>query len=96
MPGSVPRPAPGSAPQLTFPTSTSHFLLDQNLDPAQQQVVLSATAAEGEQLVFELDGARVCTVSAPFRCPWQLQRGAHTLHVRGRGGISPALTFRVD
>ncbi|MEY4549877.1 MAG: hypothetical protein RL685_6072 [Pseudomonadota bacterium] len=93
---SAPQVAPGSAPRLTFPTSTSHFLLDENLDPAQQQIVLSATAAEGEQLVFELDGARVCAVSAPFRCPWQLQRGAHTLQVHGRRGTSAALAFRVD
>ncbi len=89
-------PERASAPRLTFPTSGSHFLLDGNLAAAQQELVLAASAARDERLVFELDGALICTVSAPFRCPWQLRRGAHTLQVRGRHGASSALTFHVD
>jgi hypothetical protein len=81
---------------LLFPLPRARFLLDGNLQEEQQQIVLSAQAPQGEQLVFEVDGQSVCRVGVPFQCPWHLRRGAHRARVRSVSGASEAVSFSVE
>jgi penicillin-binding protein 1C len=83
-------------PAILFPSSSARFVLDRHLDPAQQQIVLSAQAPAHVRLAFELDGAVVCEVALPFRCPWRLAPGRHELVVRGSSGASPRVSFSVE
>jgi penicillin-binding protein 1C len=83
-------------PEIVFPRASAVFVLDGHLEPAQQQIVLAAQAAADARLVFELDGAVVCEVALPFRCPWQLARGKHVLSVREASGPSQRVHFSVQ
>ncbi|HKO91288.1 MAG TPA: hypothetical protein VJU61_09060, partial [Polyangiaceae bacterium] len=91
-----PRAALGSLPTLLFPPPSARFLLDGHLHAEQQQIVLSARAPASESITFELDGAVICQVGVPFKCPWQLQRGSHAVRVLSRHGASPSVRFSVE
>ena len=83
-------------PALLFPEPRTRFVLDAHLSLEQQQIVLRARAPAAERLAFELDGAVVCDVAVPFKCPWQLERGSHTVRVLGSHGASPSVRFSVE
>jgi penicillin-binding protein 1C len=89
------RPAP-VLPALVFPEPRTRFVLDGHLSTEQQQIVLTARAPAAERLVFELDGAVVCEVGVPFKCPWQLERGSHAVRVLSSHGASPSVRFSVE
>ena len=83
-------------PELVFPKPSARFVLDGNLNAEQQQIILSAHAAAGSRLVFEMDGRQLCDVDIPFKCPWQLRRGGHELTVRNQQGQGSTVRFAVD
>ncbi len=96
-------PAPPAAvgddkarPQVVFPQPSARFVLDDNLNSEQQQLVLSAHAAAGSRLVFEMDGTEVCEVAIPFKCPWRLRRGRHELVVRAGRRNASSVRFTVE
>jgi penicillin-binding protein 1C len=86
----------GASPEVVFPKPSARFILDGNLNSEQQQIILSAQAAVGSRLVFEMDGKQVCEVDVPFKCPWQLRRGGHELEVRNEQGQGSTVRFAVD
>lgn len=56
---------------------------------AQQQIVLSAEApSDSGKLGFYVDGRLAGWSAAPFRLPWTLSRGKHSVLVRSSQGLS--------
>jgi penicillin-binding protein 1C len=97
-PAAAGQPLSSSAPdqpEIVFPRASAVFVLDGHVEPAQQQIVLAAQAPAGARIAFELDGAVVCKVELPFRCPWQLARGQHVLVARAASGQSQTVRFSV-
>jgi hypothetical protein len=91
------RPPMGAgAPRVVFPRAGQRFMLDPQVSPAQQEIVLRAEAAADARLTFAMDGARVCEAAVPFECVWRAERGRHELRVHSASGASAAIAFSVE
>jgi len=82
---------------IAFPFEGARFVLDPDVPSEQQQIVLFARAPRSEgTLRFVVDGKRVGSSGAPFRLPWTLVRGKHTVLVQsGSGRVSAPVRFDV-
>lgn len=80
---------------IAFPFDGASFVLDPDVPDSQQQIVLAARAPRDVGSVgFVVDGRLVGRRMAPFRIPWALAPGEHTLRVQG-GGHSARVRFSV-
>jgi penicillin-binding protein 1C len=85
------------SPVIAFPFEGARFVLDPDAPRLQQQIVLFARARRDiGTLGFIVDGRDVGRRVAPFRLPWTLVRGEHTLLVKsGSGRVSAPVHFDV-
>jgi penicillin-binding protein 1C len=88
-----PEAAAADAPHVTFPRDAQTFAIDPD-GPSRQEIVLSA-AARARSVRFIVDGHPTAELPAPFRQPWRLTPGTHTLQVEAAALRSPAITFNV-
>jgi penicillin-binding protein 1C len=87
---------PAGPPRIVFPSARQRFLIDANVSPEQQGMVLRAEAPADARLRFAVDGVLLCEARAPFQCPWPATRGRHTLQVEADTGASARIAFEVE
>jgi len=92
-PGCPPESGAPSAPHVTFPRDAQSFAIDAD-GPDRQEIVLTATASS-RTVRFLIDGQKSAEIPPPFRLPWRLSPGAHTVEVESAGMRSAPVTFRV-
>lgn len=83
-----------SAPRVTFPRAAQTFALDPD-GPQRQEIMLSALSS-ASRVRFVIDGRPSPLVSPPFRLPWRLVPGRHSVLVEADSLRSPAVSFQVD
>ncbi|HKY36826.1 MAG TPA: penicillin-binding protein 1C [Polyangiaceae bacterium] len=88
-----PRIREASAPSVTFPRDDQTFALDSD-GPTRQEIVLTA-ASSASTVRFIIDGQPTRPLTPPFRLPWPLAPGSHTLMAEANGSHSSPITFRV-
>jgi len=81
--------------RIAVPAAGQRFSIDPRVSRVQQELVLRAEAQTGQRVRFEIDGALVCEVGAPFTCVWPLALGAHRLEVSA-GAERRSRSFRVE
>jgi penicillin-binding protein 1C len=80
-----------STSHITFPRDRQSFALDPD-GPLRQEILLTA-ASSAPSLRFVIDGKPSAAIAPPFRLPWQLTPGSHTLQIEG--SAMPPITFQV-
>jgi penicillin-binding protein 1C len=82
------------APELVFPAAYSEFVIDPGLRN-EQELVLEARA-RSDRLTFYVDDRPLATLPAPFRLPWRLTPGSHSVRVATPDGTrSELVAFEV-
>jgi penicillin-binding protein 1C len=79
--------------RIVSPRDGQAFALDAD-GPARQEILLSATTT-ATSLRFVIDGEPSAPVAPPFRLPWRLQPGVHSLRVEAGGDRTEPVTFSV-
>jgi hypothetical protein len=86
-------PASGDAARVTFPREGQIFSLDPD-GPERQELALTASSSAAS-LRFIVDGRPGPLLHAPFRWPWRLTPGAHSVAIDAGGERSEAVRFEV-
>ena len=89
-----PRADVGGAPRITAPRDGQTFALDPD-GPSRQEILLSATSS-ARSLHFIIDGRPTPPLHPPFRLPWQLSPGPHSVQCQANGARSPTVAFSVQ
>jgi hypothetical protein len=76
------------------PRDGQSFALDAD-GPGRQEILLSATTTAAS-LRFVIDGRTSERLAAPFRLPWRLEPGVHSVRAEAGGAWSEAVTFSVS
>jgi hypothetical protein len=88
-----PLAATAGAPRVTSPHEDQTFAIDPD-GPTRQEALLTASS-DAPKVRFIVDGRPSAAVDPPFRLPWRLSPGPHTVEVEARGVRSVPVTFRV-
>ncbi len=96
-PGGLTATAGASSLGVAYPPDGARFALDPSLSLTQQRILLRARGVPaGARPVFVLDGVPLAPATSDHLLPWQLEPGAHRLHVEAGSARSPSIRFHVE